>query len=60
MKIYNDDRDSEIDRDDYPGMDELEHWVCDSVCEATDGCEVEPDGKCYHNHDSWLLVMGII
>lgn len=43
-----------------PTMDELESYVSDSVCPATDGCEVEPDGTCEHGHKSWLLVLGII
>lgn len=60
MKIYNDSRDGEIERDKKPSYEELEHWVCDSVCEATDGCDIEPDGTCEHGHDSWLLVLGLI
>lgn len=43
-----------------PSMDQLEEWVFDSVCEATDGCDVEPDGKCPHGHPSWLLALGLI
>lgn len=43
-----------------PTHDRLEDWVNDSVCEATDGCTVEPDGICEHGHPSWLLKMGLI
>lgn len=43
-----------------PSLDELEAMVSDSVCSATDGCEVEPDGKCEHGHSSWLIVLGLI
>lgn len=27
---------------------------------ATDGCRVEPDGKCEHGHVSWLVYWGVI
>lgn len=43
-----------------PTLDELEEIVIDSVCPATDGCEVEPDGTCPHGHVSWLLYLGLI
>lgn len=43
-----------------PSMKTLERYACDSVCKATDGCTVEPDGFCVHGHKSWLLVMGLI
>lgn len=43
-----------------PGMDDLEYWMFDGVCEATDGCIVEPDGTCPHGHVSWLLYLGVI
>lgn len=43
-----------------PSMEQLEEWVYDSVCEATDGCIVEPDGRCPHGHQSWLLRLGLI
>jgi len=32
----------------------------DSVCEATDGCQVEPDGVCPHGHPSWLRYFRLI
>lgn len=43
-----------------PTMDELEHWVMEGYAEATDGCEVEPDGICPHGKESWLISMGFI
>jgi hypothetical protein len=43
-----------------PDLETIRDWVYDSVCEATDGCIVEPDGVCPHGHPSWLLKMGII
>jgi len=43
-----------------PSDDQIEEWVYDSVCEATDGCLVEPDGTCPHGHRSWLLALGLI
>lgn len=43
-----------------PDLDQLEEWSNDGVAEATDGCRVEPDGRCEHGHASWLLVLGFI
>ena len=43
-----------------PTMEQLERWSFDGVAEATDGCQVEPDGRCEHGHKSWLLVFGLI
>lgn len=45
---------------DEPDVEELEGWLSDGGCEATDGCWVEPDGVCEHGHPSWLLRMGMI
>jgi hypothetical protein len=46
---------------DEPSMDELQDWlIMDGDCEATDGCVVEPDGRCGHGHPSWPLVLGLI
>ena len=45
---------------DKPSMEELEEWVFDGICEATDGCQVEPDGRCQHGHVSWLMWYGLI
>ena len=43
-----------------PSVRVMEKWVMDGVARATDGCKVEPDGKCKHGHSSWLLALGII
>jgi len=43
-----------------PEIEQLEEWMDDSGCEATDGCWTEPDGTCQHGHPSWLLVLGMI
>jgi len=43
-----------------PTLEQLEEWSYDGVAEATDGCEVEPDGRCEHGHNSWLLAYGFI
>ena len=46
--------------DEEPEIEQLEEWMNDSGCEATDGCWVEADGKCEHGHVSWMLYMGLI
>jgi hypothetical protein len=43
-----------------PSEEQLEEWTYDSICDATDGCSVEPDGVCEHGHPSWLLKMELI
>lgn len=43
-----------------PSLEEIESWIWNSGCEATDGCWVEPDGTCEHGHPSWLLRFGMI
>lgn len=43
-----------------PTIATLRRWNSDGGCEATDGCWVEPDGKCAHGHSSWALRMGLI
>jgi len=35
-------------------------WDNDGICEATDGCIVEPDGTCEHGCPSWLIRLGFI
>lgn len=57
MNYYNDHRDDEVLEK--PSDEQVEYWVFDSVCEATDGCTIEPDGTCEHGHDSWLIVLGL-
>jgi hypothetical protein len=43
-----------------PTMEMLNYMVFDGVAQATDGCNVEPDGTCEHGHESWLMVLGFI
>lgn len=43
-----------------PSLDDLERWSEDGECETTDGCVVEPDGRCEHGHPSWMLVLGFV
>ena len=44
-----------------PTMDQLRREVEeDSLCEATDGCYVEPDGVCEHGYPSWMLYLYLI
>jgi len=43
-----------------PTDEQLEQWSWDSVVEATDGCSVEPDGRCPHGHVSWFIYLGLI
>lgn len=43
-----------------PSIEELMDWMEDGIAEATDGCDVEPDGRCEHGCESWLLVLGLI
>jgi hypothetical protein len=43
-----------------PSDDQIAAWVVDSVCEAVDGCTVEPDGHCPHGSPSWLIQLGIM
>ena len=43
-----------------PSVATLEKWIDRGVAKATDGCRVEPDGRCPHGAESWLLVLGMI
>lgn len=43
-----------------PSLKTLEKWSDSGIAKATDGCKVEPDGKCQHGHPSWLLKLGLI
>lgn len=43
-----------------PDVSQLEEWCDEGICEATDGCIVEPDGTCPHGHPSWILYFGLI
>ena len=43
-----------------PSVQTLTRWMMDGVAEATDGCQVEPDGECPHGCPSWLIKLGYI
>ena len=43
-----------------PSIATMERWLDSGVAKATDGCRVEPDGRCPHGCPSWLLVLGYI
>lgn len=43
-----------------PDIEQLQFWTMDGVCDATDGCQVEPDGKCPHGYPAWLLFLGYV
>ena len=44
-----------------PSIEDLWDWVDEyDQCQATDGCWCEPDGRCEHGHQSWLLELGLI
>ncbi len=43
-----------------PSTEQVRAWVLDSVCEALDGCTVEPDGTCPHGAPSWLRTLGMV
>jgi hypothetical protein len=43
-----------------PTLEQLEAWADEGICEATDGCQVEPDGECEHGNPSWLVELGLI
>lgn len=42
-----------------PSIKKLEEWSELGIAEATDGCDVEPDGTCPHGCESWFIVLGI-
>jgi hypothetical protein len=44
----------------YPSEKQMWQWMFDGVAEATDGCRVEPDGRCVHGKPSWFLALGLI
>ena len=45
---------------DIPGLEALEEWTYDGICESVLGETVEPDGIDEHGSPSWLLAMGMI
>ena len=42
-----------------PSHKTMMKWIEEGRAKATDGCWVEPDGRCEHGHASWLLELGI-
>ena len=50
----------QYDSTDAPSIEQFEEWLMDGVCEATDGCIVEPDGTCPHGCNSWLIELWLI
>ncbi len=49
------------------GVDDMESLMqvldaeqADGMCEATDGCLVEPDGHCPHGCPSWPVKLNLI
>lgn len=45
---------------DTPTAEQLQEWLSDVTCPATDGCIVEHEGTCPHGHHSWLKHLGLI
>jgi hypothetical protein len=44
---------------DAPSLEQLLEWQEEAGgCEASDGCWVEPDGRCEHGEPSWPLARG--
>lgn len=43
-----------------PAISTLKKQLSSGVARATDGCKVEPDGTCPHQHKSWLLELGFM
>ena len=43
-----------------PTQKTMEKWCNDGVAKTPCGCRVEPDGRCPHGRDSWLLILGLI
>ncbi len=42
-----------------PSYRTMMKWIDEGRSKATDGCWVEPDGRCPHGCKSWLLVLGV-
>jgi hypothetical protein len=60
LKYFDCDAEEDEDEPRVPSIEQLEEWMAEGGCEATDGCWVEPDGQCEHGKRSWLLVLGMI
>ena len=52
-------KDTQLDSNE-PSWEQLKEWLMDGICEATDGCIVEPDGTCPHGCNSWLIEFDLI
>lgn len=50
----------EIEHAECLAIEEIAEMIMDSVVEAADGCDVEPDGICQHGYRSPLRVLGMI
>jgi len=60
ISAYFDRHPGAVECDSIPDMEALNEMAMDGICEAIDGCMVEPDGHCQHNLPSWLLALGCI
>jgi hypothetical protein len=56
MKLNN----GTIKKNKAPSIATMEKWMNSGIAKATDGCKVEPDGKCSHGKNSWLIELGLI
>ena len=43
-----------------PSLKTLMRWEEQGFSKASDGCKVDPDGRCPHGQESWLLILGMI
>jgi len=43
-----------------PSQTQIARWLDEGGARATDGCWVEPDGRCKHGARSWLIVLGMV
>ena len=43
-----------------PSIEQINKFLIDSIVDATDGCQVEPDGVCEHGYPSWLIHLELI
>jgi hypothetical protein len=47
-------------REKRPTLKQIEEWMEEGGCQATDGCWVEPDGECEHGCPSWMIELELI
>jgi len=43
-----------------PSVATMERWMSTGKAKTPCGCTVEPDGRCTHGRDSWILILGLI